>query len=277
MRRWWLVARLAVLICGLAACEPEVTPLPVNITPVVSATPDPATAAPSAIRYVFARNTAGHVADLDLIAEGAVVNLLPSSLPAADQIDADLGMQYDVLVAFGDLPGGQRSPVDYRIVLVIDPMQSPLNDPGVADVIRASLDARFVADAIPGAEVEPHTPADLTDSRVRLANAGWPDGFDVAVGAAAAPGALELAAQLEVLSIGGRVESLRPDEALTALQTGQIQMAIVALTSPEARAAWVEAVGADALTDLYSLPISYRAMPELQITFTPMGWPLASR
>ena len=67
------------------------------------------------------------------------------------------------------------------------------------------------------------------------------------------------------------------DEIAARLSSGQIHLALVAWTASEQRETWVTRLSSANVIDLYTIPISYLALPELTITFTQGGWPLATR
>ncbi len=86
-----------------------------------------------------------------------------------------------------------------------------------------------------------------------------------------------VADQLDAAGIGTRVLALETDEVKTVFESGRVHLALMAWTSEDDRAAWAALAGEANVIDLYSLPISYKALPEFTITITPGGWPLASR
>jgi hypothetical protein len=269
-----MIRRLALLILLLlAACEPEPTPFPVDL-PVTPTDPAQATE-PPLVRYALAANTEGFVAELELIAAGAVVEQLREPVDPAD-----LGARYDIVAAYGDYDGWTRSDITPQVALVIDSQSAPLT-PALAAVIRRGIDpaATLASLDIPGAlpvadSADPVTPGAL---RAELANLGRPDGLRLALAYAYTPGADEIAGQLAAINVDTRRFALGSDEIGAALAAGSAHLALVTWTTPDERAVWVERFGAEHVTDLYALPISYDALPELTITLTPGGWPLARR
>lgn len=276
-----VVGWLPVVIGLLAGCGPQPTPFPVDIPAEETQPPAPTEAAPVAvepslppgiIRYALAANTAGLVADLPLIEASTQVEQLADP-PHPD----DLGRRYDILAAFGDLPGGQRSPILQHVALLINP--AAVQQEELAAVLRHSLDPADVLAALaaPGTAAEPLAIPSVTARRVELANAGWPDGINLNLAYTFAPGAAQAAAALQAARIGTQPAQMTAEALNSALETGQIHLALIVWTTPDERAAWAERAGAANLVDLYTVPIGYQAAPGLNITFTPSGWPIANR
>ncbi|NWG16342.1 MAG: hypothetical protein HXY41_06870 [Chloroflexi bacterium] len=282
--RWTRLAEWLPVVVGLlAGCGPEPTPFPVDIPAEETRPPEVAEPAPAAsvlpspaalafIRYALAANTGGLVADLPLIETSAPVEYLTTP-PLPD----DLGRRYDILAAFGDLPGGARSPVLQHVALFINP--AAVQQEELAAILRHSLDPADAAAAlaIPGLEAEPLAIPSATQRRVELANAGWPDGLDLTLAYTFAPGAAQAAALLCAAGIRVNVTQKTPETLNSALETGQVHLALIVWTTPDERAAWAARAGAANLVDLYAVPIGYQAVPGLNITFTPSGWPIANR
>lgn len=279
---WMAVAGwLPVVIGLLAGCGPQPTPFPVDIPAEETQPPAPTEAVPAAvepssppgiIRYALAANTAGLVADLPLIEVSAQVEQLAGP-PRPD----DLGRRYDILAAFGDLPGGQRSPVLQHVALLINP--AAVQQEELAAALRRSLNPVEVLAALaaPGAAAEPLAIPSVTARRVELANAGWPDGINLNLAYTFAPGAAQAAAALQAVHIWTQPIQMTAEALNSALEAGQVHLALIVWTTPDERAAWVERAGAANLVDLYAVPIGYQAAPGLNVTFTPSGWPIANR
>lgn len=276
-----VVGWLPVVIGLLAGCGPQPTPFPVDIPAEETPPPAPTEAAPSAVepslppgivRYALAANTAGLVADLPLIEASTQVEQLADP-PRPD----DLGRRYDILAAFGDLPGGQRSPILQHVALLINP--AAVQQEELAAVLRRSLDPADVLAALaaPGTAAEPLAISSATARRVELANAGWPDGINLNLAYMFAPGAAQAAAALQAARIWTQPAQMTAEALNSALEAGQIHLALIVWTTPDERAAWAERAGAANLVDLYTVPIGYQAVPGLNITFTPSGWPIANR
>lgn len=270
-----------LLAAVLAACGPEATPFPVDIpTPSAAVTSVPAAAPDTApdetvetgeLRYALAPNTTDFVTDLPLLEQSARLIMLDAPVNPADA-----GSRYDLIAAYGDLPGGQRSPVGHQIALLINPRLPPLDDSAVVAVLRHTINPQAVLTAldIPGAAAEPLESAPTKTLREELANAGWPDGFDLEL-LPNAPGAAPVAAALGTAGITVHVRDAADTAA--AFEAGTAHLALVAWTAPEVQTEWETRVGAANVLPLYSLPVSYLAAPGLNITFTPDGWPLPAR
>lgn len=242
-----LLRRFAIfLLLLLAACEPEPTPLPVDIAPVATVTPTPDA---RRIRYGIAANVAEY---LDLAPIHAMMQVETLTAPPDS---AMLGTQYDVLVTLADFEGGERAPASVSVGVVINTAISPLNNPEVAAIVERAV-------------------AGGGDSlRVELANAGYPDGFDLSAAALAPPGmALDA---LRRAGIGAQVSAIPPDQVVSLFEAGRLHLAFVRWSDEAGRAAWA---ARGIVIDLYALPIVYRASPDIEVTgFTPDGLPLARR
>ncbi|MEO8395908.1 MAG: hypothetical protein ABI700_23130, partial [Chloroflexota bacterium] len=144
-----------------------------------------------------------------------------------------------------------------QINLVINTTLPPLDNAALAEIVRRALDpAKIVsALAIPGAQPVAATPVDPLTLRTELANAGYPDGFDLTVSAQIAPGAAAIVQVLAAVGIETRVVT-NPSEVVHLI-----------LTTAQA---------ADALP-LFTVPLSYRAIDGLSISFTSSGFPIAQK
>jgi hypothetical protein len=255
---------------ALAACGPEATPLPVDI-PVTEVT-GVAPAEPAVMRYALGPNTRGYVAELEQIAAAAEVTTL-DDLPSLDAV----GDQYALMAALGDLDGGTRSPQPLRVVMILNTTADPFDDPTIADIARRAVNPAAIVAAlgIAGAEARELASTGSSALRAELANLGLPDGVDVAVGTAFAPGSDLLTAQLRAAGFVTASSALTLAEAESAFTAGTADLLVIG-AGDAAIESWRANAGAANVIDLYTLPISYRAIPGLALTFTPSGWPLPS-
>ncbi|MBI5669060.1 MAG: hypothetical protein HZC41_13730 [Chloroflexi bacterium] len=273
MCRSLISRRTLALLVILTACTPEPTPFPVDVPATPASTAAPTAALPATagvIRYALAANTAGLVADLPLLEQSAQVITLETVVNPAD-----LGSRYDIIAAYGDLPGGQRSPVEHQVALVFNPDLPPTNDNAVVAALKHAVNPTNILTslALPGAVPQASASVPTRAVREALANAGWPDGFDLTLAVTHAPGAAPLAAALARVNVTVRAETVTD----AAFASGAAQLALVVWTSPDDRAEWEARIGAANVFPLYTLPISYLAVPGLTISYTPTGWPLPGR
>lgn len=263
----------AVLILGLAACAPPPTPFPVAIPP----TPPPTTlpSAPLPIRYALAPNTRGLVADSAQIAQSAHLELLTDNALTADE----LGSRYDLVAGYGEYSGWSRSPVAAHVSLVINTLASPFDQALVVNLVRRSLNVSALTQVmnVPGTLVEQIQISTPTVIRTELANLGYPDGMELNLAYMPVPGAKELASQLQLVNFDCRLIPLSAPEIQAGLPEKWLHLALIVWTIPEARQHWVAQVGESNVIDLYTLPISYRATPDLKITFGSYGFPIPER
>jgi hypothetical protein len=61
-----------------------------------------------------------------------------------------------------------------------------------------------------------------------------------------------------------------------AFAEGWLHLGLITWATADERAGWVNQIGEANVIDLYTLPISYRALPELTIAITADGWPIAT-
>lgn len=270
------VVLLLILSTLLTACEEQATPFPVDIP--VTPTPTPIPTAIPPVRYALAANTIGFVPVLDRIRETAEVLQLdePTVNPA------ELGTRFDIIAAYGEYPEWTRSPVTPHVMLVTNPDTAPL-DVQLAFILRAAPDpAEVIATlAIPGLmpvdppeNFIPLTPAQL---RTELANLGRPDGLRLKLGHVAVPGVDVLVTQFAAANVETRLTAGTNESLREALESGAVQMALITWHTEAERTAWVDLFGLENVRELYSLPISYLALPELSIEITGSGWPVATR
>jgi hypothetical protein len=267
-----------LLFLLLAACSPPPTPLPVDIPPTETATPEPgsATVTPAPLRIVFGANLADGIpaADLALITNGNTLEQFSTTL---DNTAADL-----IITLGTDLPNAAQAPNLYHVSLALNPTVLPLDNPEVGTLFRETLNPNFIVPTldINGARIDPTVaPApSLTDLRGRYANLGFPDGFDIAIANMSAAGAPALQLHLLGLNIEPRITLMSDVEAAAAYQSGDVHVVLFAWGTPEQRELWVTRAGAENVLDLYSIPISYSAAPNVEVmSFTPLGFPIPTR
>ena len=183
----------------------------------------------------------------------------------------DLGPRFDIIVAYGAYPDALPSPTLIHYALLINTALAPLDDPAVAQIIRQAADpAAFVVNLdIPQIQITPTETVSTAALQTALANAGWPDGFD-----------LSFAHQGDLLAI----ETIRAHfQALNISLTSvpldrefiNYQLALVTWTSQTERDVWAGLLTSQAdMIELFALPISYWTVPDLQVGFTSQGWPV---
>jgi len=273
---------LFVVACTLTACGPKATPFPVDMPPTIEPTRDPNVILPTAIpiRYALAANTTGFVSDGDLlqIEIASIVEHLTEPATAED-----FGPRYELVAAYGAQPGWMMSDVTLRVALLVNPNVAPLDEPSIAQAVKRIINPTAMAiqlqgQGIPGV-VANSTQVDSADViRTTFANAGWPDGFDLTLAHVPIPGADFAADQLSAVGLEVVETSLPENEIAAALTNDGASLALIAWTEQSQRAEWVTLLGESNVIDLYALPVSYQALPELTITdFTSGGWPLPER
>jgi hypothetical protein len=272
-----------LMVAVLAGCGPdEATPFPVQVTaefatatalpPAASGEMTELSAAPNSgqIRYAVAPNAAEMVS-ADFGDTVRVQQLTEAVNPA------DVGAQYDIVVGYGDLPGGVRSAYSHTVTLILNPDSWPMMSAELLGLVRGSVDPGAVVAAldVAGVTVSEQNPA-AGNLRVSLANAGWPDGIGLRMGYQPVPGSEVIVGQLRASYLVGRGVGLPADATIGSIDSS-VQLALMVWARPEVRHGWVTRFGTENVIDLYTLPISYVAAEGIQVTFDAWGWPIASR
>lgn len=258
---------LAALL--LAACEPEATPLPVDIVPTSAPTATPGAALP--VRYAMDANVLAAMPDADYAAIAAQADVVVVEPPYDEAV---IGSQYDVLLVLGDLPNATTTEQPLTITLAINPAVSPLDDETLATLVRRRLDTAQMAQAlgIPGVQAFPNETDSIEAQRTALANYGMPDGFDLTVGTLHAVSTEPLIAMFGAINVDVREAPIPADQEATASQYPLLLFNRQALSS-----ALPDDLPDENVIDLYTIPVSYRADEGISINFTANGWPLATR
>lgn len=266
----------------LTACEPEATPFPVEMPPTIEPTRDPNVIEPTAIpiRYALAANTSGFVSGEELlqIEIRSVVEHLTEPATAEE-----FGPRYELVAAYGAQPGWILSDVTLRVALLVNPNAAPLDESVIAQAVKRIISPTNIAiqlqgQGIPGITAN-STQVDSADAiRTIFANAGWPDGFDLTLAHVPIPGADFAAEQLRSVGLEVTETTLTENEIAAALTNGRAALALIVWAQQSQRAEWVTLLGESNVIDLYALPVSYQALPELTVSeFTAGGWPLPER
>lgn len=250
--------RLFGIVAGvllLAACEPEATPLPVNLPTTTPALTETASA-PQNLRYAISANDALYLSEEDrrLIGQGAELVSFDETSTAENPV-AD----YEIVVALGSLEDGTEAPDALHISLVLNTALAPLNDAEIAQIVYLGIDPQAIAAALGLPPEQGGAAPTLTRDALRtdLANAGYPDGFDLTLAAEVSTVADLVRQQLGALGIDVRVTPSDADSAhLTMLNT---------------------AATGDRILPLLNIPIYYRAVEGLNLSFAPSGFPVIRR
>lgn len=271
LERQPLVYILILFMLAHSGCTPEATPYPVDAPE--NGNRNLSAGSTATIRYALATNADGFVSDLALIQASAQVEQLTEPLNPDD-----IGNQYDLAAAYGDILGGTRSPIVPQATLILHSSAPPLDNPALLEIVRRSLNTQAIAEAMAIDGITAHNREFDVPARLRteLANAGWPDGLSLRLAYTAVPGAVQVATVLQRAGINAHIVSMNEDDLRIAFDNETIQAALVAWVTREERDSWVDSFGQANVLDLYSIPISYIAAEGLFITFTPGGWPLPS-
>lgn len=230
---------------ALVACEPEATPLPVNLPTRAVVTDTPA--APQTPRYAIAPDALPYLTAEDRRLISASAEIVPYE---------ETG-DYALVVSLTPLPDGTQAPDPLHLSLIVNTALPPLDAPQIEQIVRMAVDPQQLAQALGIPPDLAGAAPTLTTQALRsdLANAGYPDGFDLTLAAEIPSIAGNLAAQLAAVGIQARIVPAGEPAHLT-LTTGAL--------SPQA-------------IPLLYLPVYFRAQEGLTVTFAPSGFPIIRR
>jgi hypothetical protein len=256
----------AALLLILCACEPEPTPLP-SILPTAQPTEEADPNAMSApLRYGIADVLLAYMSDEERSLIAAAAEIIPlADIPAQQE----LGERYGLIVVPGWQSDGTFTPAPLQISLLLDMSLAPLDDPALADVVRNAVHMpaayRLLSPTpmLNTPEAPLGTPTTAPEVlRGALANAGYPDGFDLTLSTWFTPDSTLNIGVVPFLTTG--LEQLYGIEVRLVPAGEPAHLTLTTLPTPNAIV-------------LYTIPVSYRAVDGLNITFTPSGFPIASR
>jgi hypothetical protein len=261
MKRFFLMLLVSLI---LAACEAQSTPIAAVNTPTAIA--EPILTMPPQIRYGLYTNVIGFVPNIDILREVALVESMTAESAISD---------YDVVVAYGIYEGWQQSPISQQVSLIINPNLAPLDDEDIRNIVRQAIDSQAISEILNISGLLPRTTQTVssTETKIALANVGYPDGFVLTMAVEAIPSLEVIAAQFTQRNIDLRIIE---NEANT-LSNNRAHLMLALWTQESQNIAWVEQVGEANVLDLFTLPISYIASDTLNITFTENGFPLPAR
>jgi hypothetical protein len=249
----------------LVGCEAQATPIALVAEPtgdIVEASPV-ATNPPNLIYGLFS-NTEGYVVDLAEIQSRALVETF---------YDSNRYVDYDIVAAYGVFEGWQLSPIRQHLALVINPNLAPLDNEAIRVLIPQAIDSQALVDSLAIAGMQAGSLATLPNASIRtsLANAGYPDGFQLTLAASPLLGLGIITEQFNANNI-----SIQVIEADTIIDN-RAHLLLVLWTDEAERDEWVSQMGEADVLEIYSLPISYLVKDGIHIEFSEAGWPLPSR
>lgn len=265
----WLICVMGLFV--ISACQPEATPV-ANLAPPTPTQDITETLAPP-IHYVLGTHIQNMDSIRDEIAQSAL--LIPASGLTVDSL---LGTDYDIIADYGVIDGWQQSPVIPTISLIINPNLEPLNDDVIANVIRSGVDGVRIVNQtnISGTLPLAISTIRLSSLKTEFANMGFPDGFELQMSIAEIPNSDAIVNELRALNIDLQIKQDTLENTVVQLTNNRLHLAIIKWHDVSEKALWTTAVGEMNVIDLYQLPISYLASPELTITFAADGFPIAS-
>lgn len=267
--RLCLICVIGMLL--ISACQPDATPV-ANVAPPTP-TEDLTETLPPPIRYVLGTNTQGMDALRNEISASALV--IPASGLTEESL---LGTDYDVIADYGLVDGWEQSPVIPTVSLIINPNLDPLDNDTIANIIRSGIDGVRIINQTNMSGTVPMAISTirLSSLKTEFANMGYPDGFELRIGVAEVPNSQAILQELSALNIDTDVVNGTLTTIATELTTNRLHLALVKWHSVSEKAIWTSAVGENNVIDLYQLAISYLASPNLQITYSDNGFPIAS-
>ncbi|MGJ3238520.1 MAG: hypothetical protein ACFE0Q_07420 [Anaerolineae bacterium] len=256
MRRTLL---LCIIGLWLAGCEAQATPIASIATP--TGRPQPTSTPVIALRYAVAANLAPYV-DLDMLP------FVTDVIAGNETLNI-----YDLVVSYGAYEGWQLSPISHHVTLAINPNLSPFDEPSIRALVADVLDRESLVTAIniPGVTTVPTSdPSSSFTIRAALANAGYPDGFQLILASDLLPAVDTLREQFARANFDLTLTSY--SDAIW--NDNQAHLIAFNWTQDDTRQLWAERVGEENMIDLWMLPISYLAPDDLALEFTETGLPI---
>jgi hypothetical protein len=247
---------LLLVICALfmSACETAVTPVADRApTRAPTDSPLPTDTPVPTFRYGIAQHTLDYI-PLDRLGDTVQVEAF------ADHSDATA---YDVALAFGRYDGWQVA-TTHNIALIVNTDLAPLDTERIAGLIYASIDApALVASlAFSGAEAQSTATIDPRTAKTTLANAGYPDGFQLVVAYEATPVLDALVAQWSRINVDVRHFAITRDDVDGILRQNRAHVILLQTSDhPDAR-------------PLLTIPVSYVTAPAIAVTIDESGLPI---
>ncbi len=267
--RFYLIYIIGLML--FSACQPGATPV-ANVLPPTETPNTTETLAPP-VRYVLGVNAQGMHSVETLLAESGLL------IPAAGLTpESQLGTDYDVIADYGQFEGWIQSPVIPTVSLVINPNLAPLSNDTIIDMIRNSVDGVRIVNQtnISGSIPMAISTIQLSSLKTEFANMGYPDGFLLQLYITEIPQNDAIVTELNKLSIELNITEADLETVAQQLVDNRVHLALVKWHTVSEKALWTSAVGENNVIDLYQLPISYLASPNLTITYADNGFPLAS-
>jgi|GEM_PF-966180 len=267
--RFWFICLIGLLI--VAGCQPEATPV-ANVVPPTN-TPDTTETLTPPIRYVLGPNSQNMTSIETILATDGL--LIPSNSLTQE---SQLGVDYDVIADYGQISGWQQSPVVPTVSLVINPNLSPLNDDTITNIISNGVDGVRIINQtnISGTIPLAISTIQLSSLKTEFANMGYPDGFQLQMSIAEIPNNQSVITELNNLNIDLNITEATLETIASQLVSNRVHLAVIKWHTVSEKAVWTSAVGENNVIDLYQMPISYLATPNLTITYADNGFPLAS-
>lgn len=265
--RWYLF--IILLSVAMGACQPQATPFPVVIASPTEVDMNLPTSAP--IRYGIIDNAHSYLAQQS----DEIFNFT-----LADLSITELGADYDLIMGYGRWSGWNESPISQHVALVLNAQQAPINNPIIHQLLQSIPNLESIPELanIPGwTSPTKRTVQSARDARLILANNGYLDGIELSIALSPAPGVKTITDQFQSANIFlNTIPQAHPLDPLS-LQSHGYHLALVLWTQPSERELWINTIGQPNWIELYTLPISYQAIPNLTIEFTEVGWPIGLR
>ena len=252
--------RLLLILFGmiLAGCEAQATPIAAIVTE--TNTPEPTAIPIPDLRYGIAGNIAPYIGDMGTIS----YEILGAESAISD---------FDLVVAYGIYDGWEQAPQSHRVSLAINRNLAPLDNASISELIPGLIDVQAIVDSlnIPGSQQRTELATVSANSiRTTLANAGYPDGFQLTMATENIPAVDVLAGQFASLSMDVRLIEVSE----TVLVDNQAHLILFIWADENERAGWVSQVREENIIDLWTIPISYLNNGEVRVEFTENGIPI---
>jgi hypothetical protein len=236
-----------MLLIVLVSCEPEATPFPVEIPATATPTEEPSPLPP--VRYAVPA-ALSEIAASFLADTNAQITTFDDTIPDRQS----LGTDFDIILATGLHQDAAQAPFTHSTHLLINQALPPLDDPAVRTIIVQAIS-------------QPSDAEIINTLRTDLANAGWPDGFELRLIYAPATSTIALRDALKPFHID--LQTIPLAEATE----WDIERHHLAITTNR------EQANASDVTEkipLDQMSLSYWTAPDIAVTFSSEGWPIAS-